>query len=56
MVAHLVALLVDKQVSVMLATVAVIVAVAAHATAEPQKTVGGNVVDDLVVDHANILE
>ena len=50
------ALLVDKQVSVMLATVVVIVAVAAHANAELQKTVEGNVVDDLVVDHANILE
>ena len=57
MVVHLVAFLVGKQVAVMLATVAaVIVAVAAHANAELQKFVEGNVVDDHVVDHANTLE
>ena len=56
MVVHLVAFLVDKQVPVVLATVVVIVAVAALANAEPQKIVEGNVVDDPVVGHANILE
>ena len=40
----------------MLATVVAIVAVAAHANAEPQKFVERNVVNDPVVDHANTLE
>ena len=40
----------------MMATVvAVIVAVAAQANAEPQKIVEDNIADDPVVDHANAL-
>ena len=57
MVVHLVAFLVEKQVPVTMATVvAVIVAVAAQANAEPQKLVEDNIADNPVVDHANAFE
>ena len=52
-VVHWAASPVGKQVSVIRATVVVVVVVAAHANVGMQLTVEDNVVDDPAVDHAN---